>query len=318
MFTIFILLASLTTPLSYSKILDRVYAVVNDQIITESDISDYSNSLKNNKFINDILYFDPNDRKNALANKDILLKKIIDEKIIESQVKKNGISVTPEEVNSEIEGVIKSRGITKTDLVNALKKEKKSFVEYQDFIKKSLERKHLIAKEIQGKIKISDEDVVAFYIAKKGKDSSQIYEYDLEQMTFYVKSQDSVQQASTKAQKALAKLKSNEDFKAVAIELSDDGTNIDFGKFKAGELRPEIEKSVNSLRVGDHTDIVQTPIGFQIFKMKKKNIINDPELARLKPQIQQVLLQNAYKDHLEYWLSQQRASANIRINEKKP
>lgn len=297
-----------------AKVLDKIYAVVNDEIITDSDISTYLQNLKTNNFINDILFFDPEEKKKAIESKDYLLKKLIDEKIIESQIKKLNIVITPEETNAEIDRILKAKGITKADLAATLKKEKKSFIDYQDFIKKSIERKALIAREIQSKIKISDEDVVSFYVSKKGKDSTQIYEYELEQMSFRAKSPDQLEPSHEKAMRALSRLKSNEDFKKVSIDTSDDGESIEFGKFKSGEMRPEIEKSVSNLKMGEFSEVVQTPVGFQIFKMKKKSIINDPDLAKAKPQIQQILLQNAYKDHLDYWLSQKRSSANIQIN----
>ena len=41
--------------------------------------------------------------------------------------------------------------------------------QYQDFIKTSLERQGLIEHEVTSKIRISDEDISSYYLAKKGR-----------------------------------------------------------------------------------------------------------------------------------------------------
>ena len=59
--------------------------------------------------------------------------------------------------------------------------------QYQDFIKTSLERQSLIEKEVTSKIRISDEDISSYYLAKKGPEATQTFEYTLSHILFYPK-----------------------------------------------------------------------------------------------------------------------------------
>ena len=92
---------------------------------------------------------------------------MVDEHIIDDEVKKQNLSVTIERVEQEINSIQSRNNLTRDQLKEALKREGTNFSDYQDFIKKRLERQSVIEKAITSKIKISDEDVASLYEVKK-------------------------------------------------------------------------------------------------------------------------------------------------------
>ena len=74
--------------------------------------------------------------------------------------------MTVERIEQEINSIQSRNNISREQLRDALRREGTSFSDYQDFIKKRLEKQGLVEKAITSKIKISDEDIAAAYEVK--------------------------------------------------------------------------------------------------------------------------------------------------------
>lgn len=75
------------------------------------------------------------------------------------------------------------------------------------------------------------------------------------------------------AKKILERLKEGQNFENLAESFSVDRASGkrggDLGKFKRGDLMPEFEAAVLSLKVGEYSQIIQTPLGYHIIKRTK-------------------------------------------------
>lgn len=296
---------------SQARVLEKIYAVVNGEIITLTEIDDYHRRLKTGGFVNDLLFAETEERKKAVKSRKYLIEKIIDEKIIDYEVKKNGFVVNADRINKEINTIAKSKGATRGQLKKALSRQGVDFSDYQDFIKKSLERKQLVEKEITSKIKISEQDIVSFYLSNKKGSSSQVYEYRLSHILFSPKEK-------SKAQDVAARLQKSGDFSNEVQKHSTDSESKSkgghFGVFKSGEMISSIESAIANTDVGKTSSVVETPMGLHIFKVTDKKLVKDPEIEKAKPQIFQVLFAKAFKEQLSFWLLQKRKEAIIQMN----
>src|SRR5690606_11315602 len=167
-------------------------------------------SLKGKGLVNDLL-FQIYDRETLLKDQKALLNFLIDEKTIDSEVKKKGLEVTIERVEQEIQRVARDNGLSRTQFKEALARQGIGMAEYQSFVKKGLERKALVDREVNSKIRISDEDVAAYYLANKGPGKAQVYEYTIAHILFSPKN-GGASAAQNRAQEALKKLKSGQNF----------------------------------------------------------------------------------------------------------
>ncbi|MEM7645353.1 MAG: peptidylprolyl isomerase [Pseudomonadota bacterium] len=299
------------TSFSQARVLEKIYAIVNGEIITLSEIKDYQYKLKNGGFLNDLLFSDPEEREKASKNRDYLLKLLVDEKIIDFEVKRNGFLITEERVNKEITTIAKRQNMNVDQLRQTLAAQAVNYDEYRDFVKKSIERRQLVEKEITSKIKISEQDIVSHYLAKSGSNSNQIFEFSLSHILFKTGNRSG-------ANKVIQMLKDGKNFEKLAAEFSSDGDTKKnggkFGDFKSGEMISSIEEAIQPLEIGDTSQLVKTPMGLHIFKILDKKLVQDPEIERQKKGIYQQLFSQAFKEQLNFWLNQKRKEAIIQIN----
>jgi len=77
------------------------------------------------------------------------------------------------------------------------------------------------------------------------------------------------EQAQALAQQVLARLKKGEDIAKVAQEVSDCSSKSkggDLGLFTRDRMTPSFSKAAFALKVGELSDVVETPFGFHVIK----------------------------------------------------
>lgn len=307
---LFVLLSFIFT--AQAEVIDRIYATVNDEMITTSDIKGYEKQLKGRLLYEDLLFPDAESIDKAIKSNKFLVNKLIDEKILDSEAKKLGINITADRINKEIASkggaerlrpLLRQRGLTLQD--------------YKDFLEKSLARREVISYYVSSKIKISDDDVMDFYVSQhKGAQAGQGFEFNLSHLLFTFSGKEEKKEAYKKAQSALKALQ-EKSFSAVHSSHNPENKEASFGTFKSGEMLPVIESAIVPLKTGETSTIVESPLGYHIFKLNSKKVIDNPEFEREKKQIFQYLFSKHYKEQLDYFLHQKRRSAVIKINDKK-
>lgn len=294
-----------------AKVLEKIEAVVNGDIVTLSEINDYQHKLANGGFLNDLLFSDPEVIQKASKDKDYLLKLLMDEKIIDYEVKQNGFLVTDERVNKEIATIAKRQSMTVPQMQETLRHQGVDFDEYRNFVKKSIERRQLVEKEITSKIKISEQDIISHYLANNKASQSQVFEFNISHILFKPSDQ-------AKADSALTQLAQGANFEKLVGEMSDDADTRKqagrFGTFKSGEMIASIQQAIEGLKIGQTSKVVKTPMGLHIFKVNDKKLVEDPEIEKQKAQIYQQLFSQAFKEQLEFWLVHKRKDAIIQVN----
>ncbi|MGC8837598.1 MAG: peptidylprolyl isomerase [Anaerolineae bacterium] len=108
------------------------------------------------------------------------------------------------------------------------------------------------------------------------------------------------------ARLVLNRLKAGDDFAAVAKEFSQDTSTKDqggdLGWFPRGRMVPEFEEAAFSLPVGEVSEPVKTQYGYHIIKVEER----DPN----RP-LDQTALEEMRAQALDNWLAEQRAAAQI-------
>lgn len=300
---------------AHAKVVDKIVAIVNDNPVTMSDVEKFKKKLQTGGLVDDAL-LKLSDSAVLLKDKNAMLNHMIDEKLIDSEVKHRNMEVTIERVEEEIRTIAKGNGITRQQLQTALQAKGVSMSAYQDFIKTSLERQSLIEREVTSRIRISDEDVSSYYLAKKGDSGSQIFEYQLSHILFTPKNGGDAA-ALSRAKAVEEKLKAGQSFDKLAEQSSEDPNFSKggvLGEFKAGEMIKEVEAAVRKVGPGEITPVIKSPQGYQIIKVTKRTLISDPKLEEEREGIRHVLYADAFKRQFRLWLNQRREDAFIKIN----
>ncbi|HVK60247.1 MAG TPA: peptidylprolyl isomerase [Bdellovibrionales bacterium] len=307
---------AMISQIAFADTVERIVAVVNDEIITQSDLEKYSDRLKGGGLTDDLLIPDEATKQSLIKDKEKLLQKMIDEKVIDSEVKKQSMTVPIERVEQEIRTIARKNGVGRDDLKAALSERGVKFSDYQDFIKTGLERQGLIEKAITSRIKVSEDDVMMAFANRGGGSGDQAYEYTLSHIVF-LSEKGGAPAAKQRAEEALKKLKAGQAFDRLAADVSEDPAFEQgglLGTFKTGEINKGLEQSIVKVPAGETTSVIPMSGGYQIVKVLKKKLIPDPRTEKEREKIRGELYEKAFKRQLALWLEQLRHDAFIRIN----
>lgn len=312
---VFALVFLLCLSFAQAKVIDRILAVVNDQMVMLSDMEKFRQRLSSDGLVDKALlsFYDVDKIKKS---KDYALKYLIDTKLIDSAIEKQGIVVPIEAVEGEVRSIAQKSGLSKDALIASLKRRGVPYSEYQDFIKTSMERQNLLKKEISSKIKISDEDIANFYLQNQKDSKAQVFEYTLAHILF-LPSNGGEKAALERAEKVKEQLAKGTSFSALAAKFSEDPRFSQgglFGEVRAGEIVPALEKALVGVKEGDTTSVVKMPDGYHIFKVLKRSLVASEEFERLKAQIADKLFSEIFFRQYETWIQDQRRTAFLKIH----
>ena len=283
--TLFFLIALSTfSSLAVSaQTLDKIVVEINNQIITETELQKRVADIRQQ-----IL-----SRKSSAPTKAQLRTKVLDRMVLDllqiQHAKQYGIRLSSGELNQRIEGIAKKNKISVPQLRQALLKEGVNFADFRQ----QIERDTIIARVqkslVFNKIKISDHEINQF-ITNQKKSGTKDSRYHLSHILIAVpENADSkaLQNARSKANKALKKLRAGQSFEKIAIEYSSGQKALeggDLGWRSASELPSLFVSAVKSLKKGKVSGLIQSPSGFHILKLhdkdSQKQVIVEETLVR--------------------------------------
>jgi peptidyl-prolyl cis-trans isomerase SurA len=298
-----------------AELVDKIVAVVNNEIITESDLSQFSSGLRKSGMIDDMLLLGKS-IDSIKSDRTELLNYLISEKLLDSEVKKNNMSVTIERVEQEIRSIAKRNGATRNDLLAAIKNQGMSAAEYQNFLKTRIERQSVIEQEISSKIRVSEEDIASEYQKRNPNLNLGSHEFTLAHILF--RPQKGGWEAAMSRAESVSKLVgSGQSFENLAEQHSEDpnfNTGGMLGTFKAGEFLPEIEKVISGLSANEISKPIRSKSGIHIVRVISKKVISDPKFEKEKEKIRAELFEKSFQKHLKIWIENKKEDAFVRIN----
>jgi peptidyl-prolyl cis-trans isomerase SurA len=256
------------------QVLDRIVAVVGDQIILQSEldtqldlyISQMRASVKSQKereqLKKQLLEQMVNDRLllNA-AKKDTLIK--VTPKEVDDAVQKQIESVKSEFTEEEFKAQLQAEGLTE----NELRKK------YRDQIQDQMLIDRLVASKLQ-KVSVSAKEVRDFYQEYQDSIPDQPEAVKLSHIMLEIKaSPQTLDSLKSKAERVHALAQEGQDFAELARQYSDDPSaekGGDLGFFGRGDMIPQFEQTAFSLAPGQISDVIQTEFGYHIIKVEEK------------------------------------------------
>lgn len=279
----------LVVPSLGQQVLDRVMAVVEDEIILQSELSQYAWNAAFQLRIDprrDVEKFEQLQRD--------LLQNLINQKILVKQAEEDSIVVDDRRVDAALDEQIKrmvqqlgSEAEVEKQLNMSISKIKRTFREDV--------RKNLMVERLQqtrfSQIKISRREVEEFYATMKDSLPELKETVEISHILIEVKAGgESERQARAKIDALLQRVRAGEKFEDLCQQYSEDpGSRIrggEIGFMQRGDFVPEFEEVAFLLNPGDISDVVKTRFGFHIIQCldRKGDKINVRHLLiRLEP-----------------------------------
>ena len=266
-------------PGAYAEVVDRVLAVVNDELITQSELDKVLVSLYNQYkalYAGDELLLKMDEKRREVLNL------MINDKLILSEARRRDIKIEPEEIEKKV-NELKAKFPSKEAFQKVLVDQGISLSELQKRYKDELLKDKYIEAAVRSQIAITPTEIKEYYDANadefKIPPSARV-----SNILIRIEGDENRESTYNKAQEVLGRLKEGDDFAEMAkvysggIHAEDGG---DMGYLSEGQLKKEVDKVIFSLEPGEFSDIVETESGYHIFMVteKKKPLVMSMEEA---------------------------------------
>lgn len=267
---------------SQAKIVERVVARINDEIITLTELKKAYRELKSAL-----------PKGERMPSKRELLERMIENRLLLQEAKRQRIKVSQGEVQENIERV-KSTFLSEKAFELALEKEGVKIEDLKKRYEEELMIKKLIDREVKPEIEVSKKEIREYYERNKRR-------FREEER---VKIRHILFEDYSQAEKALKRIKSGIDFKTVAKRAY-------LGSFKRGQLDRKIEEVAFSLEKGEISSIIKTGAGYHIVKLEKKEEARLKKLSEVKEMIRNILSSQRMERKLKEYLKKLKAKQEI-------
>lgn len=304
----------ITASTSWGEIVDRVVAVVNDDVITQYELdSTVELILKRNE-----QSIRPEDRERITAEaRKALLDRLIEDLILRQEARRLGIVVREEELTATIQQALAKRNLSIDTLQEALIKDGTNYEKYREATRSDMIKSRILQREIRPRVSVTNEEIGAFYQEHRDE-----YEGKLRVRLLMIAlpvptgSDEAAQAAQrTKAESILKRIRAGEYFEALANEnsMGQGRSGGDIGYVEKGSMNPIIEEVAFNLKPGEVSGVIETPQGFYIIRALDKRGGGNLSLKATRAEIEeQLFLEKIDKKYME-WLAEKRQKAHIEI-----
>lgn len=246
--------------------IDGIVAIVNDVVITRSELEDQVRTIKQQLR-----------QQNTPAPISAVLQKQVLERLITNRLQlqlaaSTGIRVDDDTLNRTINRIAEQNKLSLTEFRDVLEKDGFSFDKFREDIRGEITITRLRQRQVDSRITVTDQEVSQFLAAqaRQGKSDD---EYRLGHILIALPeaaAPEQIQAARQKAGQVLDKLRGGADFKETAIAVSDSRQALeggDLGWRSAAQLPSLFAPLVPGMKKGDLSDIIRSPGGFHIITL---------------------------------------------------
>jgi peptidyl-prolyl cis-trans isomerase SurA len=270
--SVLIISALLSSFVVNAELLDRIVAVVEDDVILDRELTLETMGIVKKLEANKVMIPPP-----FVLRKQVLERLIVD-KLQRQLAAKSGIRVSDEMLRSSVADIARRNGLTVDEFRVELEGQGMSFQGFEESIRNEIIVNQLRAREVGARIKVTDREV-NHYLETQGVSKEQV-QYHLGHILISVPeaaSSSIIKTAKEKADKVIADLRKGADFKQTAVAVSDGGNALkggDLGWRGLGEIPTLFVNAVAKMNQGDIAELIRSPSGFHIIKMLELRGVN--------------------------------------------
>ena len=264
-----------------AEVVDKIIAVVNDDIITlyefNAAFEPYRKNIENT--------YKGDDKEAVIKQtKEAFLQRFIDNILIEQEAKKAGagIIVKDEEVMEVIQDMSNKQKMSMQDFLKNLAKEGNSIESVKKEIRGQMMRARLLRREVKSKILVNDEEIGEYYNKNRqdyeGKETVRIKQLLL--LLPPNANKTVIAKVKNEALQLHKRIMAGESFDSLIVKYSQGPAAVqggDVGFVGRGTIIPEVETVAFSLPVGQISEVIESSSGFHII------LVVDKKGAGLKP-----------------------------------
>lgn len=276
---------------------DRVVAVVNDEVIT---LSDLNREMQ---------------KRPDIADRKLMLEEMIDRKLQMWTAKRNGMAVTDKELAEALGDIMARNKMDARQFEAALAREGLTLEQYRTEFREQMTMSRLFNKYVRSGLTVEEAEIRAYY-EKNGNLYTLPEEVRIRHLVTSVPAAapaDRIAAAKEQAEELMARIRRGEEFVRLIRQYSGGPTAAqdgDLGFLRRGEAVPEIEAAARDLKPGDYAGPVRCEDGFHIIRLEEIRTPVRP-YEKVKDEIQRTLFDQKMENTYRAFLQSLRSDAHI-------
>lgn len=289
-------------------VVDRVAAVVNDDVVTLSEVYELGADFIEQQAAT-------GGRRKAELE---VLDSLIQRSLIRQEVDRLGIDVTDVDLDRAIDDVASRNQLDRDTLRVEVEKTGMSWTQYRDELRESLRQQQFTSYLVQTRITVDEDELRDMYRrALAEKPAQLVVELGAFMLAWPEGADGAVQQAVFEAAgAAAARVAGGQDFATVAAEV--DPTNFGarggvMGSYKQGELVAQLDGPAFSTPVGQCSEPIVTDRGVFVLYPFSRQEVPPPSFEEMKEELQNRLYSDRIEDETEQWVQAARRQASVQV-----
>jgi len=298
------------------QLVDRVAAVVNNEVITQSELD---------------MIFRPiyEQIKKAYQGPDLqheletvrlkLLNQLIEDRLVYQESQKLGITVSDSEIQDEL-AAFKAQFPNEETFKKEMEKAGISLKEVEKRVRERIAITKLHQSVIRGKVIVSPADMEQYYKDHPAefnqKEQVNVWCITLRKSTEAIEKGTTDEATKRKAGKLIVELKHGKDFEKLAKENSQDAHAAQGGSLgfiQKGDMVSNIDQILFSLPSGGFSDVLETEHGYHIFKVGEKQNASHKTFEQAKDEIADRLFRIKAHERFVSWMDELKKKSFISI-----
>jgi peptidyl-prolyl cis-trans isomerase SurA len=249
--------------------LDRIVAVVNNEVITQNDLGERLATIVK-QLQKQGTKLPPQDEL-----KKQLLERMINDLVQIQEAKETGIRIDDGTLDKTLQRIADENNVSMTEFRRLLEADGVRYSKFREEIRGELIMQRLREREVEGNVNVTEAEVDT-QLALEARESTSDQEYRLAHILLLLPEQATAAQIDAKRKRAmlaLGELRKGADFAQISAQFSDAPDALQGGNLgwrAVGRLPTIFTEALSGLKPGEITDILKSPNGFHIVKLLDK------------------------------------------------
>lgn len=311
------LLTSHASVAGAAEVVDRIVAVVNDEIIVLQEVNSLLKSMEEQ--IETAGYSEEEKRRILENAREAYINEQVDQKLIVQAAKEvEWLEVGDAEIDAQIENIKEENNFTDEQFLEALEQQGLTMEELRTQLKDSTLAQSLVNYEVSSKIVITKADVTQYYNEHPEKYQGKTT-YHLRNIFIKAPASDTAGAKETvqnKLSQIFTELEAGESFESIARKYSESayaGEGGELGNFELDDLSQNLRAAIQPLSPGEHTQALETSDGYQILYVQEIKTESNIPLDSVYSEIEDELYRQQYSERRQAWIEGLRENAHIKI-----
>ncbi len=233
------------------------------------------------------------------------LERMIEDKLIRSEVKRMELFASDEEVNETIGMIASDNGLTLEQLEESVRAKGLDFEDYREQIREKIENQRVIQVALMPRIEVEETAVRRLFEQRYGDQPDGGSQVHLRQILVAADADKDLNAACAEVEAAAARIAAGERFEAVASEVSmaAPAQGGDIGWLHESSLAAWMAPLVASLAPGEVSPVNRQPFGCSLLELVERRAFERVSYEAAKPQlfreIQQIMMESEFAEWME-------------------